>query len=267
MQEYPVQIGSMLFTMVDPHHGHEVAYNRWYERDHFYAGCMIGPWLFAGGRWVAPRALKDLRFPEKSPFAEPVDAGSFLSIYWMHEDHVEEHLTWAGEQVVWLYANGRGFQERTHAHTSIYDIVGRQYADDENGIPLELALDHKYPGLGVVVTEPASGVDREAHRSWLETEAVPSLLAGGGVADWSAWVKHPAPENRQSQSPMPLGTDGGSPDRLVQLCFLEGDPTAGWKAFHSYAESVDAGGVATVTFAAPFYGTNVGTDDFTDQLW
>ena len=38
-----VRLGSMLFTLVEPHRGHEVAYNRWYERDHFYAGCMIGP--------------------------------------------------------------------------------------------------------------------------------------------------------------------------------------------------------------------------------
>ena len=43
MKEYPVQVGSMLLTMVDPLPGHEVAYNRWYERDHFYAGCMVGP--------------------------------------------------------------------------------------------------------------------------------------------------------------------------------------------------------------------------------
>ena len=55
MNDYPVRVGSMLFTLVDPEKGHEVAYNRWYERDHFYAGCMVGPWLFAGSRWVAPR--------------------------------------------------------------------------------------------------------------------------------------------------------------------------------------------------------------------
>src|SRR5690606_13438681 len=30
-----VVLGSALFTLVDPHRGHEVAYNRWYERDHF----------------------------------------------------------------------------------------------------------------------------------------------------------------------------------------------------------------------------------------
>ena len=54
-------LGSALFTLVEPHQGHEVAYNRWYERDHFYAGCMVGPWLFAGRRWVCTRDLKDLR--------------------------------------------------------------------------------------------------------------------------------------------------------------------------------------------------------------
>ena len=50
----PIDVGAMLFTMVEPHQGHEVAYNRWYERDHFYAGCMIGAGNFAGRRWVAP---------------------------------------------------------------------------------------------------------------------------------------------------------------------------------------------------------------------
>ena len=69
----------MLFTMVDPQRGHEVAYNRWYERDHFYAGCLVGPWLFAGRRWVAPRALKALRFPRESEIARPdATAGSYV---------------------------------------------------------------------------------------------------------------------------------------------------------------------------------------------
>ena len=67
----PIEIGTMLYTLVEPHRGHEVEYNRWYERDHFYAGCMVGPWLFAGRRWVATRELKDLRFPADTPFLSP----------------------------------------------------------------------------------------------------------------------------------------------------------------------------------------------------
>ena len=63
VDDYPVKVGSMLLTLVDPNPGFERAYNRWYERDHYYGGCMVGPWLFAGSRWVATRPLKDLRWP------------------------------------------------------------------------------------------------------------------------------------------------------------------------------------------------------------
>lgn len=83
MEDSAVKVGHMLFTMVDPPRGEEVAYNRWYERDHFYAGCLVGPWLFAGRRWVAPRALKALRYPEGGGgFARPdVRAGSYVALY------------------------------------------------------------------------------------------------------------------------------------------------------------------------------------------
>ena len=67
---YEVRIGSALITMVEPHRGHEHAYNRWYEDDHFYSGAMAMPWMFAGRRWVAPRALQQLRYPEDSGIAQ-----------------------------------------------------------------------------------------------------------------------------------------------------------------------------------------------------
>ena len=103
MNDHPITAGSALFTLVDPDEGHEVAYNRWYERDHFYAGCLIGPWLFAGKRWVATRALKDLRFPaDGGAVASPVDRGSYLATYWVLDGKHEEHFAWAGEQVVEL---------------------------------------------------------------------------------------------------------------------------------------------------------------------
>jgi hypothetical protein len=272
VDDYPVKVGSMLFTMVDPHRGHEVAYNRWYERDHFYAGCLIGPWLFAGGRWVATRALKDLRFPADSPFADPVDAGSYLSIYWVHEGHEAEHFAWATKQVRWLYANGRGFAERTHAHTALYSLVARHQRDG-GGVPLELALDHGYDGLVVVVVEPVDGVTREELVARLSADAVPALFegdGGGGVALGSTWRVMPmggGQPDEAPRAPMALGTDGGSADRVVQLLFLEGDPASSWDRVRAYADRVAAGGAGSVTFAAPFLATVVGTDTYADQLW
>jgi hypothetical protein len=270
VDDHPVKVGSMLFTMVDPHHGHEVAYNRWYERDHFYAGCLVGPWLFAGGRWVATRALKDLRFPAESPFADPVDAGSFLSIYWVHEGHEGEHFAWATKQVRWLYGNGRGFAERTHAHTALYSLVARHHRDAD-GVPLELALDHGYDGLGVVVVEPSDGVTRHDLVTRLSADATRALFdgdgGGSGVALGSTWQVMPMGGRSEDAPPMALGTDGGSPDRVVQLLFLEGDPPLSWDRVRAYAARVDGSGAGRVTFAAPFLATVVGTDTYTDQLW
>ena len=141
MQDCPIQIGEMLLTLVEPRRGHEAAYNRWYERDHFYAGCLVGPWLFAGKRWVAPKALKQVRFPDDSPIARPtVQAGSYCAMYWIHEGRHDEHHAWANQQAHQLYKDGRGFQERTHVHTLMYTLDSTIYRDDDP-VPIELALD------------------------------------------------------------------------------------------------------------------------------
>src|ERR1041385_7279522 len=118
---------------------------------------MIGPWLFAGHRWVATRPLKELRFPAESNVAEPLDAGSYLAIYWVHEGHHDEHFQWANKQVFHLYAEGRGFQERTHVHTVLFNYEGAQYRDADP-VPVELALDHPYAGLVTVFIDRAAGV-------------------------------------------------------------------------------------------------------------
>ena len=76
MAEYPVTLGSILLTLVEPHPGYEIAYNRWYERDHFYAGCLVGPGILAGARWVATREMKALRFPDDSPIVPHRAVGS-----------------------------------------------------------------------------------------------------------------------------------------------------------------------------------------------
>lgn len=124
----PVRVGAMLFTLVDPHPGYEAAYNRWYERDHFYGGVMVGPGTLAGKRWVATRILKDLRFPVTpagpSPVAEPLDAGSYLATYFIDAASVAEHFAWASEEVHKLYAADRGFEERRHAHRALHDAAG-----------------------------------------------------------------------------------------------------------------------------------------------
>ena len=267
MDEYPIKVGSMLYTLVDPNKGHEVAYNRWYERDHFYGGCMVGPWLFAGSRWVATRDLKDLRFPhgDANLLTRPDDAGSYVAIYWVHEGRHAEHFAWAGNQVVELYKDGRGFNERTHAHTALYHYGETVYRDPD-GVPIELALDHKYEGSVTVAVKRAEGVSAEELAQWVRTEGMPPLLADGPVAMGSVWAPELGGDNT-SQAPMDLGTPAGGEDRTLQLFFTESNPAECWDRFVDYARRLDDGGLATVVGAAPFVRSIVGTDTYTDQLW
>ncbi|MGE0878734.1 MAG: hypothetical protein AB7L13_07585 [Acidimicrobiia bacterium] len=269
IDDYPIKIGQVLFTMVDPHKGFEKAYNRWYERDHYYAGCMIGAAWFAGSRWVAPRELKDLRFPNPSPFAEPLDAGSYLSIYWTLKDWTEEQQAWGGTQVWWLYSNNRGFAERTHAHTGMYNYESAFNSNDD-GVPVELALDYGYDAIGVVSVEPNAGVSHDELRDALAGVASSTLFDEGPkgpvrtVANIGA-ISMERPDG--AESPMSLGTNGGTLDRVLQICFVEGDIRQCWGKFKAYAAAIEATGKGKVSFAAPFFRTKTGSDNYVNDLW
>ncbi len=262
MQEFPVQVGSMLFTMVDPHVGHEVAYNRWYERDHFYAGCMVGPWLFAGRRWVAPRRLKELRVPADSTIAKPtVHAGSYVATYWIHAGHHDEHHAWAGEQARWLYQNQRGFDARTHVHTLMYTLAWCRYRDADP-VPLALSLDHPFAGMASVFVERAEGVDAARFDAWFRDQHLTTVLAGSPIASCSRWTPIP-----QREGPMTIPRVE-RPERLdLYLLFLDAPPEQCWPRFTQLQHDVAASGLGTVVFAGPWLPTVVGTDRYTDELW
>ena len=266
MDEAPVKLGAMLYTLVDPNPGHEVAYNRWYERDHFYGGCMIGPGILAGARWVATREYKDLRFPADSGVAIPTEAGSYLATYFVQKGHEAEHFAWTSPQVFELYKEGRGFEERIHAHTALYTHQKPFYRDDD-GVPVELALDHRFAGLVSVHVDRAEGVKHPQFDEWFEAEGAPLLLgADSPVAIACSW-RPIIPREGEGASPMKLGSGPGTLQRTMQLFFLDSEPAQHWQRFVDYAAAVDASGLATVTLAAPFIPTIPGTDTYADQLW
>ena len=264
VEDYPVKVGSMLLTLVEPTKGFERAYNRWYERDHFYAGCMVGPWLFAGSRWVAPRALKDRRWPSESTIAKPLDAGSYVAIYWVEQGHHADHFEdWAVPQVRELYANGRGFPERTHVHTSLFDHLASAYRDDDP-VPIELALDHHYDGVIILWWDAIGGSAADLHQQ-LAAGHLPALLDGSDIEIASSWVPS-VPDEGPRDVPMDLGSPAGGTDRLVQLLFVGGDTEAAVDQVRAFTESVESGGLAQLLLAAPFFRTVVGTDTYVDQL-
>lgn len=263
MKDYPIKLGTMLFTMVEPTKGHEVEYNRWYEHDHFYSGCMIAEYNFAGDRFVATRRLKDLRYPAVSPLTPDPATGSYLAVYWVLQGHHDDWNDWSVKQVNWLHANGRMFKERTHIHTALYEHAWSIQAD-EAGTTTETALDRGYPGLVVNVGELNEGVTHADIEAWSRTWAAEAMPQSWG------------PDLIVDATPLPL-LDDAPPDvpripnadrRFLQLHFVTGDPADDWAAgYGAYGAALEASGLATHLWTAPFIQTVFGTDTYTNELW
>jgi hypothetical protein len=273
VEDYPMKVGSMLLTLVDPHKGFESAYNRWYERDHYIAGCLIGPFNFAGSRWVATREMKDLRWGTVPPgatsatanaVADPIDAGSYVAIYWIEAGHHEDWDAWALPQVTWLYSHGRGFAERSHVHTATFDYVDSAYRDADP-VPVELALDHHYDAI-VVVWLDARTRDAAALQDRL-AGPLKELLDGSDIEIASGWTPRPEFRNSRDSAPMALGSPGGQENRLCQVFFVGGDVRESLPRFRAYTELLAADGIADALLVAPFLRTNVGTEQYVGDLW
>ena len=258
LPDEPIRAGTMLWVFTDPHRGHELAYNRWYERDHYYGGCMIGPWHFAGSRWVATSACKRVRPAPDASMGLGPDDGSYACLYWYLDGHHQDAMDWATPQVHALYAEDRGFGPRTHHNTGTYSHRWRSYRDP-HPVPVELALDHRYAGLVVWFIDPTGRT--EVVDEFFAAE-LPSFLPGSPVADVTAWDLVPLSSDKPGFVP-----DAPSDRRLLLAWLLDEEPLASWDTQLALADRLTASGVATVPFLSPFLPTVIGTDTHVDDLW
>jgi hypothetical protein len=265
----PIRIGTMLYTLVEPHRGHEVAYNRWYERDHFYAGCQIGAFNFAGARFVSTAPLKGLRYPSGpadgavEPLVSDPEVGTYLGLYYVLDGHHDEWNRWAVDQVNALHAAGRMFMDRDHIHTGLYHFEWEVRRDDD-GVPAELTLDHRFPGMVSVFVDPAEGVTPEQVRAWYRDEYLPGVLPGSPVATVLAFSPLPLLADAPGDVPRSESADR----RVLLLWFLDEDPSGSWDAlFARQGQAVADSGLGHVVWVSPFIGTVPGTDTYTDRLW
>ncbi|WP_455351189.1 hypothetical protein [Streptomyces sp. SYSU K217416] len=260
---YGVRPGHALITMVEPHLGHERAYHRWYEDDHYIAGAMAMPWMYAGRRWVATRELQLLRRPEKSAVAQPVTAGAYLSTYWITDGRYDEHMKWTVGINKRLNRDGRVHQERTHVFTAFQDHEATVYRDGEAGPRDFHALDHPYRGLVLEVVDADGPEQRAELLEWLCSRQLPERLAGSPAAMVVAFRPTPLPGDRMTYVKQVEGVD----TRLTLLWFLECDPRECWQErFTGLDEAVARSGLGRVELVAPFIPTVPGTDRYVDEL-
>jgi hypothetical protein len=259
-------VGHALITMVEPHLGHEHAYNRWYEDSHFINGAMQEPWLFAGRRWVATYDLQQLRYPTDSPVAQPVNQGPYLGTYWITRGRVEEHKRWTSAANAYLVSVGDVNRDRTHVFTSFQDKAGTVYASDE--IPRDVhCLMDPAPGLVLQVLDAPDAAGRAALEDWLLDEYLPPRVTVDGPAS-SAMVFEVTPPYRGMKPEVYAALEKVANEgrRLTVLWFLTQDPRECWDSFTGEVEAVRAGGLGETSLVAPFIPAKMGTTLYEDQL-
>ncbi len=187
-----VEIGTTIVSYIEAHPGQAVAFNRWYERDHFPATVKAGPGVFAGARFVATASCKALR-PEGRLLGDPA-RGSFLGVAWVLAGKQAEWDAWVGREMETIAAEGRLFSGRDHVHTAIYRVVST--SDPVESI---VALDRGLAGAIVAAdVDPVPDLDVSiAVRMTLERtviseaeppphELVVGLCAGDPIASFRA---------------------------------------------------------------------------------
>ena len=252
---YEAAFGSALITMVEPHVGHEHAYNRWYEDDHFISGAMTHPWTYAGRRWVAPVPYQDVRYPADSAIAQPIDAGKYISVYCITDGQHDAQVRWAMGTNLRALADDRVFHERTHVFTSFQRYRGPIYRDASGPRDIH-ALQYPYGGLVVEVIDG----DRERVVEWLHAERTPA--AGSPVAMGTIFEPLPFPDDKKDYVKDVEGLD----TRLTVLWFTEGDALDAWGEFADAGERMAATGLGRVELLAPFTPTFPGSDRYVDEL-
>jgi hypothetical protein len=248
---YESALGSALITMVEPDAGYEIAYNRWYEDDHFYAGGLAMPWLFAGRRWVAPSALRALRYPVDSPIANPVTDGRYITLYWVIRDRADDHIEWSSTINRRLHADGRNFPQRRHVFTMFQDYLGPVYRDTDGPRDIH-ALDYPYPGMVVEVVDS----DDDGIVEWLTHEYAVALQRKSSVSQTLLFRERPIVSEFVAMTASP-----GVAHRITLIHFLDANPADVWtQEFAGHGDTVSSSGHGDLVLCVPFVPTRPGTN-------
>lgn len=252
-------IGKAILSVVEPEPGCEREYNRWYEDDHAIISAFACPWVFAGKRWVATRALRDLRWPKTSAVTKPTDLGCYFAAYWIVKGRYEEFLAFVKPLITdRLMPDGRMQPARRHIFTSDQDYVGAVYRDADGPRDVH-ALHYPFSGVVIQVIDAESVDAKPALLEWLRTTHLPNAVAGSDAAMALMF------ETSVPARPKP-GIDWYD-RRITLLWFTDGPPHDCLETlFRSQDAVVSETGLGRVELVAPFIPVFPGTDRYVDEL-
>jgi len=257
-------IGGALITTVQVAPGFEYSYNAWYGNDHFYAGMMVLPWCFSGSRWMATRALRELRYPADSAFVQPITDGNFLNMYLGAAGHMEEFsediLTALDRLVDEDRMNRDG--SRRQVFTAHQDYAGAVLRD-ENGPRDFHAFDHPYQYCVLEIIDAPSPDARPDLERWLLEEHLPARIAGSAAAMCLVFRTREYAGAGYVAQEMPIDR---FTRRIALVWMLEHDPADAWDLFAHEGELVAASGLGTMEYVSGYVRLTPGTDARLDEV-
>jgi hypothetical protein len=262
-----VGVGHALITLVSPRRGREREYNRWYEDDHFWAGGLYCPWVFAGRRWTATRDLAELRVGGTIPVTDDIRDGSYLTTYWIAPGRLREATDWLASMNARLSAEGRIFTDRDHVYTSFTDHAGTVYRDTH--VPRDVfSLMDPAPGLVLGLVDAPSAEERADLERWLLDAYLPGFVSQEGPTASAMVFRTNPPDPRLRPDVLAgLARVAGNGGRLTVLWFLDHDPSAQWaQTFQRVGDGIASGGCGELTLIAPFIPSVMGTDTYADII-
>ncbi|ARS26720.1 hypothetical protein KC8_05385 [Sphingomonas sp. KC8] len=258
----PVALGTMLFSLVEPNTDHAADFARWYERDHFFAGCMAGADFFSGRRFVATRDLKQHRIGAGLTDDHAVDDGSFLHLYWILQGRRDEALSWSVDQVRRLARQGRMGPPTRSISTGFYDYVGGHFSSAQP-IPAELALEYPYTRATALLIDKAEGADTHSFRNELERRLAPLHTHPRSMVLWFRPIQLPSNAPRIA-TPVPQAE---LDRRWLIVAFSDANQQdSDMRAIRSLGAAMSATQLGTLRLAAPFRPITPGIDDYSDRL-
>ena len=258
-----IKLGNVLISLLEAEPGHEKELHRWYERDHFFSGCMIGASFFSGRRYVATRKLKAMRFPTHSAITEDISKGSFLTMYWMLDGQYDQTLEWSIKQVNQLHNQKRMGPAKLNVSSGFYHYEWGRFRDDD-GVPAELALEHPFKGVSISYLDSREGISQETFKA--ECGKALDVAQAGSACSMSLCLQTlPLPDSVPSY--VPRTTERTLRKRHLILHFFQDDPAECWSEFmETFSSTFEKSNCANIVLAAPFIPTIPGTDAYIDQL-
>ena len=268
-----VEIGGALITMVEPNPGHERAYNRWYEDDHFYSGAMQGPWTFAGRRWVAPKALRATAGGGR-PQRGPASRRRVLHLHLLGHPRPR-----GGQRALVLRGDGQGADavrpRLRRAHPRVHGVpsLPLRAACATTAQPDEAAPRARRRRSGACgsrsSTHPRRPTGSPTLEAWLRDEHLPD--APRGVRRRSRARLHPGAvqpgPDRAGRGPGPSSRPPASACSCACCGSSRAIPSrAPAPGSRSTTPRLAEHGLGALRFSGTFVPTHVGTDDYVDQL-